>query len=617
MNRKTIFAYSCVFLLSIIIATLVMHLWQADFSIPFAYEWRDIQSQNNSLDPHGSVDALSEYVALKGIYDHGWYLYNPNIGAPSGLDFHDYPRADSLHFLIIKLLCLASSNYAMAVNLFFVLGFPLAAITSLFTLRQLGISNFSAAVCSLLYAFLPYHFLRGEQHLCLSSYYMVPLMVLVVIWVMQGETFLLSLPRAKGVKKGGNGAPSIPKINLTRKALVSIAICVLVGCAGTYYALFGVIFLFAGVSLASFSQYSKKRFAIACMLSGIILLTLFVNYWPSINYGMQHGKNPMAAVRLNSDGEVYGLKIIQLLLPVMHHRIQAFSDFSAFYYTHAPLVTENVSACLGLVGSLGFLALIAWQLGLHWETSQKTFFSDLGKLNLACILLATVGGFGSLVAFGFSPLIRCYNRMSVYIAFFALIAVALLLEEFRRRYIDPKKTGTLWIAGLFILLCLGIADQTTGFFVPPYSENAASYQNDENFVRRIESMVPRGAMIFQMPYLPFPEGGAGDYQLFRGYLHSNTLRWSYGAMKGRETDTWTRTVLFADGDLKRIARLLIKTGFMGIYVDRQYFPGHAQAEEALKQLVDATPIESENHRLAFYSLTKSPQLYSEEPALKP
>ena len=52
-------------------------------------------------------------------------------------------------------------------------------------------------------------------------------------------------------------------------------------------------------------------------------------------------------------------------------------------------------------------------------------------------------------------------------------------------------------------------------------------------------------MIFQMPYRPFPEapalGAIADYDLFRGYLHSDDLRWSYGIVKGRGED-WSALV---------------------------------------------------------------------------
>ena len=33
-----------------------------------------------------------------------------------------------------------------------------------------------------------------------------------------------------------------------------------------------------------------------------------------------------------------------------------------------------------------------------------------------------------------------------------------------------------------------------------------------------------------------------DYHLYVGFVHSDTLRWSYGSIKGREEDKWNKNV---------------------------------------------------------------------------
>jgi phosphoglycerol transferase len=290
-----------------------------------------------------------------------------------------------------------------------------------------------------------------------------------------------------------------------------------------------------------------------------------------------------------------------MLVPMMHHRVPALAKFSSSYYEAAPLVTENVTACLGLVASAGFLILLAWLLGLRWQTTRDPTMTALSAMNVCCVLLATMGGFCSLLAFGVSPVIRCFNRISIFIAFFALLAVLFAFEKLRERW------GAFgWGFGLVLLVGLGLADQTSGFFVPPYAQSAASFHSDENFVRRIEAKVPAGTMIFQLPYMPFPEGPPGEMALLRGYLHSKTLRWSYGAMTGRETDNWIKTTVLADGNLQRIFQVLTEKGFKGVYVDRQLLRDYDKIEGWLKQKVDAAPIESEDGRLAFYTMTKPP-----------
>jgi len=593
MRLKPSIVYLCSATLSLIIVCYVLQLWRADISIPFAYEWRDIKQGGQAIDSIGSNDAILFYALFKGIYENGWYLHNPNVGMPVGLDMHDYPMADSLHFLLFKTLCYITSDFFTAANLFFLIGFPLTALTTLFAFRELKISDPMALVCSLLFTFLPYHFLRGEQHLFLASYYLVPLMMTVILWAINKER-LFVFPSRGGFLPCG----------VTSKGWLSILVCLLMGCGGVYYALFGVFFLVIGALI--FQRGWKELFPSVTFVS-IIFLTLLTNIIPTILFVAAHGRNLSVADHLKADGEIYGLKLIQMILPVMHHRIEAFSDFSAYYYNHAPLVTENVTATLGLVGSAGFIALVFWQLGMRWRTKNDHLLTQLSTMNLAAVLLATVGGVSSVLCFGISSLVRCYNRMSVYIELFALIALALTLERHRPEAQGKDSSHVAWFMCLAALLIVGIFDQTTDFFIPPYKQSAASFYNDKHFIHRIESEVPAGSMIFELPYIPFPEGRPGGLSLFRPYLHSHQLRWSYGSLPGREGDDWVRNVAFSDGNLAGVVERIIANGFKGIYIDRALMPEHVEVEEALSKIVGAAPIESENGRQAFFSLQKITQ----------
>src|SRR5205807_10341962 len=144
-------------------------------------------------------------------------------------------------------------------------------------------------------------------------------------------------------------------------------------------------------------------------------------------------------------------------------------------------------------------------------------------LNGAALLLGTLGGFGSLFFVFVSAQIRSYNRISVFIAFFSLLAIALVLDRFWTRGAKTIRNRGLMTAGFCALLMFGILDQTSRHYVPPYQAIKAEFESDDKFVKEIEALMPTGAMIFQLPYFPFPEHGPvqrmQDYDLFRGYLH--------------------------------------------------------------------------------------------------
>ena len=158
-----------------------------------------------------------------------------------------------------------------------------------------------------------------------------------------------------------------------------------------------------------------------------------------------------------------------------------------------------------------------------------------------------------------------------------------------------------------VLLCIGIWDQTSPAFVPNYDGIKADYDSDEAFVKQIENIQPEG-MIFQMPYVVYPEQGAVnnmvDYSHLRGYLHSDTLRWSYCAVKGRETDQWQRQI--SQKTLEEQLVLMREQGFTGIYIDTYAYTADElsvlQAE--LKNEVGDVSLVSENGRLWFYILNE-------------
>ena len=96
---------------------------------------------------------------------------------------------------------------------------------------------------------------------------------------------------------------------------------------------------------------------------------------------------------------------------------------------------------------------------------------------------------------------------------------------------------------------IGLVDQTNEFFVPAYAQSAASFRSDENFVRRIEEKVAPGAMIYQLPFMPFPEGPPGEMALLRGYLHAGAA--VVAALGG------TYLVVLSSGDRPRQLSMLV------------------------------------------------------------
>src|SRR5262245_6792126 len=154
---KPVAAYGGALILSVAILALFLKPWSKSLQVPVSYDWGD-----------GKLT----FALIQCMVENGWYLHNDRLGAPFGVDMHDFPMSDSLHFGVIKLLSLAFPDWGLLYNLYFGLTFPLTAFCSLFVMRRFGISYLPALVASLLFTFLPYHFFCGYcGHIFLASYY--------------------------------------------------------------------------------------------------------------------------------------------------------------------------------------------------------------------------------------------------------------------------------------------------------------------------------------------------------------------------------------------------------------------------------------------------------------
>jgi phosphoglycerol transferase len=539
-----------------------MKLWRADFKVPFMY----------------FVDSLFYSIATKGIIENGWWLHNAALGAPAGLHYESYPAIENFHFALIKLLSIFTSNHALVLNLFYLLTFPLTAVTSLYFLRSFKFSFGAAMVASLLYTFLPYHFFQS-YHLMMAAYYLVPLMVLVIVWICSEERL-----------KGG-------------KAIASIVICVIAGSCGVYYPFF---FAFLLVVAGLFSWWNRRSVApllAAAMLTAVVTGTLVLNHLPTIIYQRAHGAASMGN-RSAGDAEIMGLKLTQLLLPIGGHRWEPFGALK-YRYNLGPLINENDTSSLGVVGDIGLLVLIA---AIFSRRRLPALIEQLSWLNLAAFLLGTIGGFGVLFALLVSPQIRAYTRISVFIAFFSFVVVAWLLDTLFKK-LRTSQLRLVYHLGLALVLMLGVLDQTTTtfFFVPEYEKNKREYESDEDFVSRIEASLPPHSMVFQLPYMPFPESPPlyqmRPYEHYKAYLHSKTLRWSYGAPLGEEGDRWQQAV--AGQPVQELVKSVRAAGFSGIYLNLDgYQDRGAKLKGELTAALGVEPIANREGNLVFFKVNQ-------------
>jgi phosphoglycerol transferase len=576
---RAVLAVSGVLAGSLAVAALVLKLWEANLDVPFIYRH----------------DANATLAFIKNLIEHGTVWQNPDLGYPIGQELYDYPASgsDVLLVLGVRLLGLVSSDPAMVMNLFFLLSFPLVGGSAFLSLRLLGFSRGTAGVLACLVAILPYHFIRGERHLFLAAYWSVPLGAFFVLAVLEGRPLLA---------RGDGGRPWL------RPALV-LGACLVIGLSGLYYAIFAALLLVvAGLVRAAGARTLRAGFTAAALIA-VIGATVVVTQLPAILHARDDGANPTLE-RAAGETESYGLKLAAMVLPVEGHRIGKLAELRSRYDAGQQSL-ESTPQALGIVGVAGLLALAIFAIALLTGgrgTAQRGPPSLAGNTALAAgtaFVFGTVGGISSVLAYLGLAELRSWSRISVYVAFFALVGIGLLVEQFRAR-----RGGVAAAVLLSAILVIGYLDQTNVSFAPSYNSVADDYETDGEFVAAIDQALPDGAAILQLPYEPFPESqpewlprDLKAYDLARGYIHSKHLRWSWGVMKGRNHDWQAKLVDLPPG---LVARAAVALGFQGIYIDRYGYidGGYHLQREISRELGGLGAAGSANQRLAFFDLRK-------------
>jgi hypothetical protein len=526
---------------SSIVAVLVLRLWNGALGVPFA--------------PGG--DGYLVLMQVKALLDNAWILNNPDLGAPLGQDLHDFAaNREWLHVLAIKVLGLFSSNPGAVVNVYFLISFPLVAVVAYAVMRWVGLSRWVAVAMSVLYALAPFHF---RHQTFLFAYYGVPLAAYLILAVYARAVLF---ERRAGESRG-------PLRYLSRRTCLTLVVCAVVALSSFYFAVFTVILVaIAGALALAVSRRASALVAPAAIVAAIVATGLLASA-PDLIYRAEHGDNPEVAKRGAAESQLYGTNLLQLVMPVLDHRIPALGELRERWEERTPVDGEPTN--LGLAAAVGFVWLLVLAVaicaGAAGRFARDVRQRHLAAASLTALLVGTTGGLSAVIAYVISPQIRTWTRLSIFIAFFALAALGLLIDAGWTRLRDRgvRLPAASFAAILAVICALAVLDQTSPAIVPAYDANAAAYHSDGAFVDELERTLDDGAMVFQLPYVPFPEGGSvggtGPYDAVRPYLHSRSLRWSFGAMSGRPED-WPAEL--ASAPPTTLLPALATAGFAGL-----------------------------------------------------
>ena len=373
-------------------------------------------------------------LALMYTYDiaQGFSGAPASTGMPFGTNLYDAPNSDGFNLLAVRAFELATGQFGTAFNLYYLATILIVGLCAYAVGRRLGLMPVWACALSILFNVLPFHWMRIG-----GIFYDNYVSAAVTAWIALDFIF-------------DDGSPATRTRSKWPLVVVAAIFC---GTCGIYYAFFSCLFIGAAALLASLYSSNRKSMLRGFLVVGLIAITSVAQWSPSLLYLWQRGINTQVAHRQPFESEIYGLKLVQMLLPIEDHRIGAFADLTRSYLLQIPQVNENKTSALGMIGATGFLFLLAVPLLGRIRHRLPENVKRAASLAWIGFLYATIGGLGSLFAWLVSPQLRGLSRIVIFLAFFALFAFIAVAQDLaskaRWRYLPSLLAASIVIVGVF------------------------------------------------------------------------------------------------------------------------------------------------------------------------
>jgi hypothetical protein len=553
---------------AVVLAILTALIWCAVYNRWTTESWQTPLTYR--ADP-AQGDVLHILARIRAARDgHHWpFLFTnvPELGAPYAANWDDYPMSEKPLFCLAGLLAKIFGLFAGA-NLTVMLGQMLAAVSFYAACRILNYSWVWSCAGAMVFALSRFAFAQGLYHLTILYYWHVPLCLVVCGWLLRGEEI-----------RGG-------------RFIFALAVAFVTGVQHVYYAnLFAQFVLFGG--LVQGWQRGWRAAGPAAAIVGVTALGFLMMETNTFLYQLVNGESFEAFDRSYKWLEIYGLKLVDLVIPPPDHPFPPFAAWGVAHLKEIVLSPGELppSGYIGLIGlgALGWLVAASFRRVLNRSLPPLETF-----LVLWIILYATVGGVNGVIGTLGFHLFRATTRYSIFI-----LCIVLMYAIGRLSALNWKRPAVPCVFAVLIVLAVWWDQAPPAVSAQDLDATAQAVASDRHFTQAMEAALPSHAMIFQLPLMEYPETsvpGVGAYDHFRPYLYSHDLRMSFGSEKGRPQESWQRQL--AQMPLKGAVDMLESYGFAGIYVNREGFPDKgAGLIKALAALGYKNVIESDQHDL--------------------
>jgi len=513
-----------------------------------------------------SGEILNYYIKAQSLSESGSTQQIARLGWPF---LSDGAKDFSSNWLVegIWRILLLFNDPILTVNLFLLATFSIIALITYFTWRVLGFSQQISAIAAFALSFLPWHLQKMFSDPDFVFYIAAPLLVLTFVsfvkWQIESKAKYLITAFA-----------SIFIISITYKD----------------FWIFSLIFLIA-FYIYSFTTAVKIDFKRIFGFFTLILL-IPISIFISFIYQKSIQNYPMVSSVTNQDStplEISSGSFSSLIAP---SPLSGIPFFSSIRRSFDNLVSFNGSSTLSWNSAIGALMIIIalWVIfslafGSKGSLVNKTFIASnlntyLAKLFLLLFLVGLgfywTTGLGTIFGFTFSSSITAWERIYIFMIYFAFASVMLFAKQAGPYLIRKKqiKTGALLLTLVVIFL-----DQ----ILNPYPTNVAAaeakYLEAKEFSSILNTKIPENCAILQIPVLPYPakELPINDFQAYDHLwlaLADLDSNFSYGAHLQTQQFSWQKNL--NESDPTKLLLQAAAVGYCVVVVDLAAFESRVE-----------------------------------------
>jgi hypothetical protein len=544
-----------------------------------------------------SGEILNYYIKVQSLSESGSAQQIARLGWPFLSDGAKDFNSNWLVEGIWRALLLFNDPIS-TVNIFLVASFSIIALVTYFTWRVLGFSHKISAIAAFALSFLPWHLQKIFSDPNLVFYIAAPLLILAIVsfvkWQIENQAKFLITAFA-----------SIFVISITFKD----------------FWIFSLIFLIAYYiySFTTIAKIDLKRILGYSALILIIPISIFISFL----YQKSLQNYPTVSSSANQDIvplEVSSGSFASLIAP---NPLSGIPFFSSIRRAFDNLVSFNGSSTLSWNSAIGVVIIVSalWiifslSFGSKKSLVNKTFIENnlnayLAKLFLLLFLIGLgfywTTGLGTIFGFTLIPSIVAWERIYIFVIYFAFASVMLFVKQagphlFRKKEI---KTGALLLTLVVIFL-----DQILNPYPTNVSAAEAKYQEAKEFSSILSTKIPENCAILQIPVLTYPaqESPINDYRAYDHLwlaLADQEFNFSYGAHRQTQQFSWQKNL--NEPDPMKLLLQAAAVGYCAVVVDLAAFESRVETGNQWIKAVGAPVAVSSAAR---YAAWKAPDQYT-------